>query len=105
MPRRSDRPELIVLRGGHVVSLAALHVAWKYEDKGIVLSRDTEEPDKLHIEPSDGLTEAHLAELRQFKGELLALIDYCASDLWQPSRPSEAADMPEGSCSHRSGRR
>lgn len=76
MAESSER--YVTLRGGLVVPVEALQLAWQLEDRGfrIALAGD----DALRVTPGSALTEADVALIRQHKPALLAIIAYQAPD-------------------------
>jgi|KBSMisStandDraft_5_1062788.scaffolds.fasta_scaffold15276_6 hypothetical protein len=67
--------DLVVLRGGLTLPLAALRLAWALEARGLHLGVDG---DLLRVGPRDLLTDDDRAELRRWKPHLLAMLEYSA---------------------------
>jgi len=73
VPNASDRDDVIVLRDGPVVPIAALLLALELETRGIRLSR---EGDSLLVRPKGQLTAEEREQIRRWKPYLLALAAY-----------------------------
>ncbi len=67
-------PELVTLKDGLSVSLAALRVLWNLEERGLDLRA---EGDVLLIRPRSRLTAADDAAIRSYRDELLTLVRTC----------------------------
>ena len=65
----------VVLPGGRSVPLAAVHVLWAFEDRGLTirLARDG----GLLVGPRDRLTATDRKLIRMHKNQLIRLVSYC----------------------------
>lgn len=75
----SEAVAAITLRGGLIAPLPALMLLWNLETRGFDLRRAG---DKLRVHPLDQLTAEDSAAIRQWRSELLALVDYCGRPPW-----------------------
>jgi hypothetical protein len=66
--------EVIALRAGPTVALAALRVLWQLEARGF--SFEVRE-DRLYVTPRDQLTPIDEADIRTYRDELCALVRHC----------------------------
>jgi hypothetical protein len=71
----SDDSDLVTLRGGYVVPLAVLRLAWSLEDRGCSVT--IEPGDVLAVGPRDRLTEADCDAIKRWKPALIELTKYC----------------------------
>lgn len=74
MPVIASRPEIVVLKGGHSATLAALRLLWSLEDRGLTLTLDGED---LLVGPRTDLTPGDRDLIREHKPELIYLVRYC----------------------------
>ena len=72
-------PELVTLRGGFSVSLAALQILWSLEDRQFEVWVVTGQG--LTIRPRSRLTHEDDAAIRQHRDELIQLVRYCTEDV------------------------
>jgi hypothetical protein len=68
-----ETTELIVLRGGTMIPLAALSLLWALEDRGFTVSVDGA---SLLVRPRSRLTPDDDRAIRAYQTELLALVAY-----------------------------
>jgi len=65
--------EIVTLRGGHLVPLTVLQLGWALEARGLTLEL---EGDRLAVFPSQLLTDADRAQLREHRDALVNLLRY-----------------------------
>jgi hypothetical protein len=70
----------VLLRGGLMLRVDALQLAWSLEDRGVRLSRTGEQ---LIVEPASALTADEVVALRRLKPHVLAALDYCDIQGWE----------------------
>jgi hypothetical protein len=75
MPTLTTAPELVTLKGGITVSLAALKLLWHLEDTGLHVRLD--DAGGLVVGPRSRITLADDALIREYKAELIQLVRYC----------------------------
>jgi hypothetical protein len=68
---------LVMLRGGLTVRVEAVRLLLDLEARGVKLERDA---DDILIRSGSPVTEDDRQALRRFKGHILALLDYVASE-------------------------
>ena len=71
-----DVSEVVTLRGGLTVSLDALLLGWDLEDRGFTMRPIG---DRLQVVPPERLTIGDAAAIRQYKADLLRLVQYDAA--------------------------
>ena len=71
----ASRPEIVVLKGGHSATVAALRLLWSLEDRGLTIALEDEE--HLLVGPRADLTPGDRALIREHKPELIHLVRYC----------------------------
>jgi hypothetical protein len=69
-----DDDEIVALAGGLAVPLGALRLLWRLEDHGFAI---TVSDAGLHVSPRSQVTPADDAAIRQFRNELIQLVEYC----------------------------
>ena len=69
----SEAGELVMLKGGLVVPVPPLRLLWQLEERGLTVSRDG---DYLLVQPHQQLTLEDCAQIRRWKPQLLALVEY-----------------------------
>ncbi len=69
----SSGSDALVLKGGAVVSIKALNIAWGLEARGAQLTADG---DGLLVAPRELLTPEDRANIRAHRDQLLALVRY-----------------------------
>ena len=74
-PTTAPELETVVLKGGLVVSLAALQLGWRLEARGLHLRLAAD--GGLIVGPRSRITHEEDAAIRQYRDELLALVRYC----------------------------
>jgi hypothetical protein len=67
--------ETVVLKGGFIVSMDALRLAWALEHRGCVLK--CADDGSLFVGPRNQITPADVERIREHRDELLALVNYC----------------------------
>jgi hypothetical protein len=70
----------VILKGGIIVSLAALQLLWQLEARGPSLER---EGDQLAVFPRELLTEEDRHDIQAHRDQLLHLVDYCERGGWE----------------------
>jgi len=70
--------ETVVLKGGVVVSVAALRLGWSLEDRGFSMRPIA---DKLEVQPHERLTREDVKLIRAHRDELLQLVNYEAPEV------------------------
>jgi hypothetical protein len=75
MPTSSTAAETVVLKGGLTVSLDALRLLWGFEDRGCIVR--TLDGSTLQVGPRHLISDEERERIRQYKPELLALVNYC----------------------------
>lgn len=70
----------VTLKGGLVVPLPALQVAWGLEDRGFDLH--LADDGALLVSPRDAITDEDRAVIRRWKLHLAALVAYCDREGW-----------------------
>lgn len=76
---QNSRPELIPLRGGLTVPLAALLVLWDLEDRGLTI--ELSDHGTLLVGPGRQLTGQDREAIQRHRDELIQLVDYCISEV------------------------
>jgi hypothetical protein len=72
--------ETVTLKGGFVIALEVLQLAWRLEESGITLSVDPTDH-ALLVSPADQVSAEDVALLRQYKSELVRLLTYVAPSM------------------------
>jgi hypothetical protein len=78
-PVSEEALAFVTLKGGLVVPLEALRLAWSLEDRGATFSVEGE--DFLVDGPADLLTETDQAGIRRWKQHLIAIASYQAPEV------------------------
>lgn len=71
-------PEMVTLRGGVTVPVAAIELAIELESRGVTMRV---EGDTLIVRPRSGLSEADVARVRAYRAELKRIAAYEAPTL------------------------
>ncbi|MEP6592479.1 MAG: hypothetical protein ABJC51_02235 [Acidobacteriota bacterium] len=67
--------DTVTLKGGGVVSLAALRLLWSFEHRGCIVRQA--EDGMLLVGPRDRITDAERVHIREHRDALLRLVTYC----------------------------
>ena len=79
MPSLSNVADrLVTLRGGLVVPLAALQVAWSLEDRGARF--ELADDDRILVRPASVLTDEDRQNIQRWRGALRAIVAYEVPD-------------------------
>ena len=70
--------DLVTLRGGLVVPLAALELLWELERRGCAVRREGD--GMLFVGPRELVTAADAVRIRAYRDDVLALVDYCEQE-------------------------
>jgi hypothetical protein len=69
--------DFVQLRGGLVIPLAALRLAWSLEDRGCTFRVQA---DGLIAGPRERLTDADRQAIRRWRTHLMAIAEYCKTE-------------------------